>query len=309
MPGTDIANAVALLAWYRAAGVDAALGVEPINWRERPDKKPGAGFNYPDAGEATPEPVAAPAKQRSAATVAAASTMRPAIPGTASAPRQPALAKPAQATAAPARRFPKATPDEATLAARVAAGTAGDLAALGRVLATFDGCALKATAKSLCFYRGAPQARLMLIGEAPGRDEDIAGTPFVGRAGQLLDKMLAAIALGDADAHFTNIVYWRPPGNRPPTLQEAEICRPFLERQIELVKPDIMVLLGGAAAKHILGAPEGIPRLRGQWREVAFGGRNVRAMAMLPPDYLLRTPAAKRQAWHDLLLLKAALEA
>jgi DNA polymerase len=194
------------------------------------------------------------------------------------------------------------------MAARSAAREAATLDQLAATLAAFDGCGLKATAKNLCFYRGAPKARLMLIGEAPGRDEDLEGKPFVGRAGQLLDKMLAAIALTEADVHITNIVYWRPPGNRTPTPQEAQVCRPFLERQVELVSPDLVVLLGGAAAKHVLDVAEGIMRIRGKLREVEVGGLKVRAMATLHPAYLLRTPAAKRLAWRDLLAIRAALD-
>jgi DNA polymerase len=193
------------------------------------------------------------------------------------------------------------------MAARSAAGQAGSLDELHAALGKFDGCGLKATAKNLCFYRGAAKARLMLIGEAPGRDEDLQGKPFVGRAGQLLDRMLAAIGLSERDAHITNIVYWRPPGNRTPTPQEAQVCRPFLERQVELVEPELVLLLGGAAANHIFGATEGIMRVRGKWREVAIGSRTVRAIATLHPAYLLRTPAAKRLAWRDLLAVKTAL--
>jgi uracil-DNA glycosylase family 4 len=193
------------------------------------------------------------------------------------------------------------------MSARSQAREARTLADLEATLAGFDGCSLKATAKSLCFYRGAAQARLMLIGEAPGRDEDQQGKPFVGRAGQLLDKMLASIALTEENVHITNIVYWRPPGNRTPTPQEAQVCRPFLERQVELVAPDVVVLLGGAAAKHIFDVPEGIMRVRGKFRDVSIGTRTVRALATLHPAYLLRTPAAKRLAWRDLLTVKAAL--
>jgi DNA polymerase len=193
------------------------------------------------------------------------------------------------------------------MAARTAARQAGTLDELEATVGRFDGCSLKATAKSLCFYRGAKQARLMLIGEAPGRDEDLQGKPFVGRAGQLLDKMLAAIGLAEPDVHITNIVYWRPPGNRTPTPQEAQVCRPFLERQIELVGPEMLVLLGGAAAKHIFDVPDGIMRVRGKFREVELGAGRVRALATLHPAYLLRTPAAKRLAWRDLLTIKAAL--
>ena len=147
----------------------------------------------------------------------------------------------------------------------------------------------------------------MIIGEAPGRDEDLEGKPFVGRAGQLLDKMLGTIGLSEADVHITNIVYWRPPGNRTPTPQEALACRPFLERQMELVGPDLIVAFGGSAAKEILGVADGIMRLRGKWRDIAVGGRAVPAMGTLHPAYLLRTPAAKQLAWLDLLSLKARL--
>jgi DNA polymerase len=195
------------------------------------------------------------------------------------------------------------------MAARSAAGQATSLDDLAARLAAFEGCPLKATAKNLCFYRGAPKARVMLIGEAPGRDEDLEGKPFVGRAGQLLDKMLAAIGLDDTQVHITNIVYWRPPGNRTPTPQEAQACRPFLERQIELVAPEIVVLLGGAAAKHVLDVADGIMRIRGKWREVEIGRAKARVMATLHPAYLLRTPAAKRLAWRDLLAVSAQLVA
>ena len=193
------------------------------------------------------------------------------------------------------------------MAARDLARTAPDLAALEAALATFDGCPLKKTAKNLCFARGDHQARLMLIGEAPGRDEDLEGAPFVGRAGQLLDKMLAAIGLARDDAYITNVVYWRPPGNRTPTPQEVQACHPFLQRQIELVAPEILMLLGGAAAKQVLGTDQGIVKLRGKWREYEAGGRAIRTLATLHPAFLLRNPAAKRMAWRDLLTVKAAL--
>jgi len=182
------------------------------------------------------------------------------------------------------------------------------LEALEAAVAQFDGCSLKRTAKSLCFARGTPDARLMLIGEAPGRDEDLQGQPFVGRAGQLLDRMLAAISLGTEDVYITNTVYWRPPGNRKPSTQEVEACRPFLTRQIELVAPEIIVLLGGAAASHILGVTEGIMKLRGKWRDAAVGGHGCRAIATLHPAYLLRNPLAKRLAWRDLLAIRDALD-
>ena len=195
------------------------------------------------------------------------------------------------------------------MAARATAKAATSLDDLQTRLEAFDGCGLKATAKNLCFYRGSPAARLMIIGEAPGRDEDLEGKPFVGRAGQLLDKMLAAIGLSEADVHVTNIVYWRPPGNRTPTPQEALVCRPFLERQIELVGPKFILTLGGPATKEILALKEGIMRLRGKWRDFPASSAPLRVMPTLHPAYLLRSPSAKRMAWRDLLALKTALDA
>ncbi len=184
----------------------------------------------------------------------------------------------------------------------------GTLAALEAEVAAFDGCGLKRTAKSLCFGRGDPAALVMLIGEAPGRDEDLQGKPFVGRAGQLLDRMLRAINLDPAEVYITNTVYWRPPGNRNPSPQEVEACRPFLTRQVELVAPEFLVLLGGAAAKHILGATDGIMRLRGKWQQVEIGAHRARAIATLHPAYLLRNPLGKRLAWRDLLAIRDALD-
>jgi len=192
--------------------------------------------------------------------------------------------------------------------ARERARSATDLGELEELLAGFDGCPLKATAKSLCFARGSAAARIMFIGEAPGRDEDLQGTPFVGRAGQLLDKMLGAIGLSEEDVYITNIVYWRPPGNRTPTPQEVQACQPFLERQIELIDPKVLVFLGGAAAKQMLATSDGIMRLRGKWREFRAGDAEPRAIATLHPAYLLRNPVAKRLAWRDLLEIQAALE-
>ncbi|MGI8724228.1 MAG: uracil-DNA glycosylase [Methyloceanibacter sp.] len=187
-------------------------------------------------------------------------------------------------------------------------GDAATLQALQEMVASFEDCALKRTAKTLCFARGSETAKIMLIGEAPGRDEDLQGKPFVGRAGQLLDRMLAAIGLGESQVYITNTVYWRPPGNRTPTPQEVAACAPFLARQIELLNPGILVLLGGAAAKNILGVSEGIMRLRGKWLNYDCGGRSVATLATLHPAYLLRKPEEKRYAWRDLLMVKVALE-
>jgi DNA polymerase len=207
------------------------------------------------------------------------------------------------------RQFPAKAPAGGENDARGMVAKAASLAELEAVLQRFEGCGLKATAKNLCFYRGAERAKLMIIGEAPGRDEDLEGKPFVGRAGMLLDKMLAAIDLTENDVHITNIVYWRPPGNRTPTPQEALACRPFLERQAALVAPQIVLALGGAAAKQLFDVTDGIMRMRGKWREIELGGHSARAMATLHPAYLLRTPAAKGMAWRDMLAVKAALNA
>lgn len=198
--------------------------------------------------------------------------------------------------------------ETAIMAARQEAAKAQTLEELRDLLARFEGCGLKRTAKSLVFSDGNPEARLMLVGEAPGRDEDLAGKPFVGRSGQLLDKMLQAIGLTRNDVYVANTIPWRPPGNRTPSPQETEICRPFIERQIELANPDVLVLLGGASAKQILQTQEGITRLRGKWRTYRAGSRDIPAVATLHPAYLLRQPPQKRLAWRDFLEIKKRLE-
>jgi uracil-DNA glycosylase len=282
-----------LLAWYEAMGVDATVEDSAVDWLARGARAPGAGFALPAAKSeraqsvARPEPAAARAR--------------------------PTAAPPAHAPLAQAPRAPRqfvGTPPPAAGGGedRSALAATRELADLEAVLRRFEGCGLKATAKNLCFYRGAERARLMIVGEAPGRDEDLEGKPFVGRAGMLLDKMLAAIGLSEADVHITNIVYWRPPGNRTPTPQEAIACRPFLERQVALVAPDVVLALGGAAAKHLFDVADGIMRVRGKWRDIEIGGHKARAIATLHPAYLLRTPAAKGMAWRDLLAIKEALK-
>jgi uracil-DNA glycosylase family 4 len=208
----------------------------------------------------------------------------------------------------PARPVTPARPAQARLSS-ARPSEAATLAELEALIAAFEGCALKRTAKSLCFARGSSEARLMLIGEAPGRDEDLQGKPFVGRAGQLLDLMLTAIGLSESEVYITNTVYWRPPGNRTPTPEEVEACAPFLARQIELLAPKILVLLGGAAAKNILGVTEGIMRLRGKWLSYPCVVGPITTLATLHPAYLLRNPEAKRYAWRDLLMVKEALQA
>ena len=199
-------------------------------------------------------------------------------------------------------------PDEATMAARDAAKRAATLDELRAVLDRFEGCALKATATQLVFADGNPQARLMFVGEAPGRDEDIEGLPFVGRSGKLLDRMLAAIGLDRTSVYITNIVPWRPPGNRTPTPQETQICLPFISRQIELADPDILVCLGGPSAQTLLGIREGITKTRGRWFTFDTGKREIRAMPTFHPAFLLRSPLQKRFAWRDFLAIRKALD-
>jgi uracil-DNA glycosylase family 4 len=285
--------ALAWLQWYRAMGVEDALGETAVDWLARPEAGPGTGFLLASAPRAVGS---APSRHPS-----------PAPPSADKVPVRPAPSRPA-APSPPARQFATAAPEAAVATARAAARDAPTLDALRAQLEVFNGCALKSTAKNLCFYRGAPQARLMLIGEAPGRDEDLSGVPFVGRAGQLLDKMLAAIGLDESGVHITNTVYWRPPGNRTPSPQETQACRPFLDRQIELVAPDFIALLGGAAANQVLGIEGGIMRLRGKWRQIEVGGRLIPVIASLHPAFLLRTPLYKRQAWRDMLAIAAALD-
>ena len=192
-----------------------------------------------------------------------------------------------------------------------AANRATSRAELREALAAFDGCALSATATNLVFADGNPDAGLVLIGEAPGAEEDRAGLPFVGPSGQLLDAMLASIGLDRGKAMIVNVLPWRPPGNRTPTDEEISLCLPFLLRHLALVEARRLVLLGALATRAIGGQTEGIRRLRGRWIEVAVPGlpRKVPALPTYHPAYLLRTPAAKRDAWADLLALRRALDA
>ena len=199
--------------------------------------------------------------------------------------------------------------DPVAVARRMAEGAA-DLPALRDAMAVYDHCDLKKGARTLVFSDGDPGARVMIVGEAPGRDEDLQGRPFVGRAGQLFDRMFDAIGMGRAhpDAgralYITNVLPWRPPENRDPAPDEIAMMLPFVRRHVELVEPDVLVLMGNHSCQALLGR-KGITRLRGQWTEAL--GRP--ALPMFHPAYLLRNPAAKREAWHDLLVLQARLRA
>jgi uracil-DNA glycosylase family 4 len=266
------AEAVALLRWYDEMGVDVAIDETPVDRLAAPVRKPSPENAVP---EESPFPRSLPE--------------RAPPPSFAPAPTVPAA-------------------DATARAAREAAKAANTLEELRQALDSFTGCNLRLTATQLVFADGNPQSRVMLVGEAPGRDEDIQGLPFVGRSGQLLDRMLAAIGLDRTSVYIANVVPWRPPGNRTPTPQETATCRPFIERQIELADPDFLVCLGGAAAKEIMGTSEGILRLRGNWRNFDTGSRTIRAIATLHPAYLLRQPLQKRLAWRDLLMLRAALD-
>jgi uracil-DNA glycosylase family 4 len=232
---------------------------------------------------------------------------------TAKAAVQP-LAAPSQASvprSAPARA-PAALPLEgdAIGGAMAAAASATSLGELQAALEAFDGCALKRTATNTVFADGVTAGRILLIGEAPGRDEDRVGKPFVGRAGQLLDKMLASIGLDrKTNAYITNVINWRPPDNRDPTPEEAAQCLPFLRRHIELADPEIIILLGAVAARHVVGGTDGIMKLRGRWMEYRVGQRMVPLMPTLHPAYLLRQPAHKKLAWRDLQAIRDKMQA
>ena len=193
--------------------------------------------------------------------------------------------------------------------AEAAAAAADTLDALAEAMRSFDACPLKATAKNTVFadgrLAGTGQAKIMLIGEAPGQDEDREGRPFVGVSGQLLDAMLAAIGLArDENLYISNIVPWRPPGNRTPSLEEIAICKPFITRHIELAQPDILLLVGNIANKALLGTETGITKLRGQWQNYQADGRDIAALPLLHPAYVLRRPETKANVWADLCTFK-----
>lgn len=267
-----------LLAFYQEAGVDALLDETPVNRFAEPAPQPNA------APVAVTRPPAAPRLPPPAGPVVRSSPTRDAPP------------------APPA-------PEAAVMAAREAARSAPDLETLRQILDRFEGCGLRATASRLVFGDGNPSARVMLIGEAPGREEDLEGRPFVGRSGKLLDRMLAAIGLDRSSVYIANIVPWRPPGNRTPTPQETAICLPFILRQIELVDPDILVCLGNPSTQTLLDTKDGITKTRGRWFKFNAGSREIRAIPTYHPAFLLRSPLQKRFAWRDFLAIKKALAA
>jgi len=283
----------ALVEFYLASGVDTFLEELPVNRFDRSAQPPPPAFAVP-AGSAPPQTASGPpARQHQQPQRAPSDAQRAS---------QPPQAAPAHATMA----GNAVVPDQvAVQSARDLAQTADSLDQLRHLLGSFEGCNLRLTAKNLVFADGNPQADIMLIGEAPGRDEDIQGKPFVGRSGQLLDRMLAAIGLDRSSVYIANVVPWRPPGNRTPTPQETELCKPFIQRQIELADPKLLVFLGAASAKTLLGAQDGIRKLRGRWMEYETHGRRISCLATYHPAYLLRSPLEKRLSWRDFLEVKA----
>ncbi|MEM8749444.1 MAG: uracil-DNA glycosylase [Pseudomonadota bacterium] len=262
-----------LLAWYADAGVDVALSDEPVDRFAETEalaaKQKTVVSKAPSAAKPQPSAALAPAPTP---------TQQPSVPNA-----------------------------EAVAKAKALAAGADTLDALREAVASFDGCNLKFTARSTVFADGNPEAPIMLIGEAPGRDEDEQGLPFVGRSGQLLDRMLAAIGLDRKTVYISNVIPWRPPGNRTPTAIETELCKPFIERHIELAKPAFLVLVGGSSAKTLLNTKTGIMTLRGKWTDLSIADRTLPALPTLHPAYLLRNPAHKSLAWQDLLAIKKRL--
>jgi uracil-DNA glycosylase len=274
MSPTDPRDLAALLAWQAAGGADEAMSEAPVDRYKAAASAPASQLLAAPAGP-TAKPIAA----------------RPAAPR--------AMAKPAPASIL--------TP--AAVSARELADAATSLEELVEALAAFDGCALKKTATNLVFADGNPKARIMFVGEAPGADEDRAGKPFVGVSGQLLDRMLTWIGLDRSKFYITNIVFWRPPGNRTPTSDEVAACLPFVARHIELVAPALLVPVGGPATETLLHRGEGISKSHGRWYDYQTPGlaAPIPAMPMFHPAFLLRAPAQKRAAWRDLLNLEQKL--
>ena len=268
-------GAAALLRWYVEQGVDEAIGEEPIDRFAAPPPAPAVAATPIAPAARAPTPLRAP----------------PPLPST---PRGPVPLE-----------SPQLVED-----ARALAESCSTLAELEAAIRGFEGCALKRTAKNTVFADGTPGAPVMIVGEAPGADEDRLGKPFVGVSGQLMDRMMGAIGLTrDGGFYITNILFWRPPGNRTPTTTEQGMCLAFTRRHIELAKPKVLVLTGGVSVKAVLDTAEGITRLRGKWTGYTLAdGTVIPTMPTFHPAYLLRTPASKRQSWQDLLAIDKKLK-
>lgn len=273
------AELAAALDWYRAVGVDLAVGEEPVDRFALSAAAPRRAAAAPTVAPAGAPAIVAPPLQRQRD-----------VP----APAAPAVLSSLGADPAETRAIAAATPT---------------LEALRAAMEAYEGCTLKKRATQLVFADGNPAAEIMLVGEGPGEQEDLQGKPFVGRAGQLLDRMLASIGLDRSKVYIANMVPWRPPGNRDPSPEELALCTPFLIRQVELVAPKFLLTLGNVPTKSLFQTSGGITRMRGQWKELTIGNHPVRALATLHPAYLLRTPASKALAWRDMLSLRQAIEA
>ena len=276
-----------LLRWYVDQGIDEAVGEDPID------------------RFALPRPAQAPIQ----AAPASVTTLAPGAKTSAARPAAPTLLRPS--SPAPAARGPVPIESPQVVEdARALAENCNTVAELEAAVRSFDGCALKRTAKNTVFADGTPGAPVMVVGEAPGADEDRLGKPFVGVSGQLMDRMMAAIGLTrDGGFYITNILFWRPPGNRTPTLAEQAMCLAFTRRHIELARPKVLVLTGGTSVKAVLDTTETITRMRGKWVNYRLGdGTELPTMPTFHPAYLLRTPASKRQSWMDLLAIDRKLK-
>jgi DNA polymerase len=325
-PPPDAARAAAraALEWLIQAGADEAIGDQPVDryaaaraakaGRTAPRPARGGDSAQPTARQADTPAAAAPTGKAGPASPAG-DTRQPAGHGAPPHIPQADTAGRKSGEMPPIWR-PKGgelkTAEQTLASARELAARATTLDALRAALETYDGCALKQTATNLVFADGTPEARVMIVGEAPGADEDRQGKPFVGVSGQLLDRMLSWIGFSRAEnVYISNVLFWRPPGNRTPTAAEVAACLPFVERHIALKQPDYLILSGGSSAKTLLGKTEGVLKLRGRW----FSYQNpemptpIPALVTLHPAYLLRQPAAKRQAWRDLLSFKTAFDA
>ncbi|HSP26327.1 MAG TPA: uracil-DNA glycosylase [Saliniramus sp.] len=281
---------IALLDFYVEAGVDCGLAEDPVDrFAEEIARREASPRGRTQRGESRGEPGAG--TPRSA----------PAIPEQ--------LRTREERPAPPPLLTPVVmAPEEAETAARALAARAQSLEELRTLIGEFDGCALKSSAKNLVFEGGDARSRVMLVGPAPGSDDDREGKPFAGRDGDLLERMLGAIGLGRASVYIGHVVPWRPAGNRNLTPQETAICLPFIRRQIQLADPDFVICLGEPAMRALLGVKDTILKGRGHWHDFETGSRRIRALATLHPDYVLKQPLQKRLVWRDLRALKRALE-
>jgi len=290
----DPSELAALLHFYADSGVEWLVEDEPVDRF--------AQFAAQKAAQAEAR-MPATARQQQPAQNESAPTSR-----TGGASRAQNRTAPAARSAAPPPIPSVAVPDGGAVAsARFAAESARSLAELKTALEAFNGCNLKNGARSTVFASGDPALGIMVIGPMPNAEDDRDGIPFSGRQGQLLDKMLGAIGLAREAVMLTNVIPWRPPGNRMPSDAEIEICRPFLERQVALAEPKLLLLLGNFPARFFLGANGTIHSLRGQWRDLSFAGLSLSAIATLHPQELLAAPANKALAWQDLLAFKMRL--